>query len=39
MDSKFKSDPYNFSNREITHSDILNILSKLNIQDYKKPKS
>ena len=34
MDTKFKSDPYNFSNREITHSDILNILSKLNIQDY-----
>ena len=35
MDTKFKYDPYNFSNREITHSDILNILSKHNIQDYK----
>ncbi len=34
MDTKFKSDPYNFSNRKITHSDILNILSTLNIQDY-----
>ena len=34
METKFKSDPYNFSNREITHADILNILSTLNIQDY-----
>jgi len=35
MDTKFKSNPYNFSNIEITQNDILNILSSLNIQDYK----
>jgi len=35
MDNKFKSDPYNFSNKEITSSNILNILKTLNIQDYK----
>ena len=34
MDNKFKSNPYNFSNIEITKNDILNILKKLNIQDY-----
>ena len=32
---KFKSNPYNYSNHKITESDILNILSKHNIQDYK----
>jgi len=34
MDSKFKSNPYNFSNSEITKTDVLNILSTLNIQNY-----
>ena len=34
METKFKSSPYNFSNVEITKDDILNILKKLNIQDY-----
>jgi ribonuclease-3 len=33
--TKFKSDPYNFSNVEITQQDILNILENLNIQNYK----
>lgn len=34
METKFKSNPYNFSNVKITKDDILNILRKLNIQDY-----
>ena len=35
MDTKFKSDPYNNINKLITSDEILNILEKLNIQDYK----
>ena len=35
MDHKFKSDPYNISNKEITKTEVLNILKSLNIQDYK----
>ena len=35
MDTKFKSDPYNYSNKEISSLDVLNILKTLNIQDYK----
>ena len=34
MDTKFKSDPYNSSNLEITPLDVLNILSNHNIQNY-----
>lgn len=34
-DSKFKSDPYNFSNFLIQENDILNIMKSLNIQDFK----
>ncbi len=34
MENKFKSNPYNSFNCEITSSDILNILSTLNIQNY-----
>lgn len=34
MDNKFKSNPYNFSNINITKDDVLNILKTLNIQDY-----
>ena len=34
MDSKLKSNPYNFSNIAITKDDVLNILKTLNIQDY-----
>jgi len=32
--TKFKSNPYNFSNILLSHSDVLNILKNLNIQDY-----
>lgn len=35
MDNKFKSDPYNNINKLITSDEVLNILNKLNIQDYK----
>lgn len=35
MELKFKSDPYNPINNLITSEDILNILRKLDIQDYK----
>ena len=31
---KFKSNPYNFNNTEITSDDVLNILKNLNIQNY-----
>ena len=34
MEIKFKSNPYNSSNINITKSDVLNILKKLDIQDY-----
>lgn len=34
MDTKFKSNPYNSSNLEISENDILNILENLNIQNY-----
>ena len=35
MENKFKSDPYNILNKSITQNDILNILNKHDIQDYK----
>lgn len=35
MDTKFKSDPYNPHNKLITSDEVLNILYKHNIQDYK----
>jgi len=35
MDTKFKSDPYNSQNKLITSDEVLNILEKHNIQDYK----
>ena len=35
MDTKFKSDPYNPINKLITSDEVLNILEKLNIQDYE----
>jgi ribonuclease III len=34
MDTKFKSNPYNFSNTLLSQLDVLNILNNLNIQDY-----
>ena len=35
METKFKADPYNFSNFLIQENDILNIMKSLNIQDFK----
>ncbi len=35
MDSKFKSNPYNFNNSLITKNDIINIMKDLNITDFK----
>jgi len=33
--SKFKANPYNFNNKLITSDDIINIMKKLNINDFK----
>ena len=35
METKFKANPYNFSNFLIQENDILNIMKSLNIQDFK----
>ena len=35
MDTKFYADPYNFNNKLIKSSDIINIMKKLNINDFK----
>ena len=35
MDTKFKSDPYNSSNKNLSETDVLNIMKSLNIQDFK----
>ena len=35
MDSKFRADPYNFNNKLIKVNDIINIMKKLNINDFK----
>ena len=34
MDTKFRADPYNFNNKLIESSDIINIMKKLNINDF-----
>ena len=34
MENKFKANPYNFSNKLITEQDIINIMNKLNINDF-----
>ena len=33
--TKFKADPYNFSNKLVTHNDIIDILEKVNISNLK----
>lgn len=35
MDNKFRADPYNFNNKSIKVDDIINIMQKLNINDFK----
>ena len=35
MDSKFRADPYNFNNKLIKVNDIINIMQKLNTNDFK----
>tara|TARA_Y100000389_G_scaffold115453_1_gene112530 strand:+ start:892 stop:1683 length:792 start_codon:yes stop_codon:yes gene_type:complete len=34
MENKFRADPYNFKNKLIEKSDIINIMKKLNINDF-----
>jgi|TARA_B110001450_G_C17560273_1_gene456453 ribonuclease-3 len=34
-DTKFKNNPYNFTNRHIDESDVVNIMKSLNINDFK----
>ena len=33
--TKFKADPYNFSNKLITNNDIIDIMKKINMDDFK----
>ena len=33
--SKFKADPYNFSNKLITKQDVIDILKKVNMNDFQ----
>ncbi len=33
--TKFKADPYNFSNKLITNNDIIDIMKKINMNDFK----
>ena len=35
MDNKFRADPYNFNNKLITEKDIINIMHKININDFR----
>ena len=34
MENKFRANPYNFNNKLITLNDIINIMNKLNINDF-----
>ena len=34
MENKFCADPYNFNNKLIEKSDVINIMKKLNINDF-----